>query len=256
MPQASATEQHVCIITNGCSLVAVPCSTCEHSLHDDKHTPCLLQCLMTKAEPLLVGTDMTSGEPSGMLPDSPRQLTSETSIPWVSTVATLSRSASSHSLTAHKTSADLKQETSPKKAPPPDTQRSPFELAVKQVAFEQSTTPTSALKQAHIASSLRSPFEIAAKQMAPEYAPTPTLQTKQETNPKQASLPNSARSPFEKAAEELTCEYIPKTTQIQFVRQLSSTQLWQSHYAVPLRLLLSRWHLTMPLLPAYKQSRR
>ena len=147
-----------------------------------------------------------------MLPDSPRQLTDEPCVPGASSETTLSRSASSYSQIAHKTSTDHKQETTPKQAPPPpDAQGSPFELTAKHVVCEHVPNPSADPKQATLAAPLCSPFETAAMEMACVDAAS-SSDVQHETTPKQACEPGSAQSPVKKAAKELAHAPIPKSS--------------------------------------------
>lgn len=169
------------------------------------------------AETLLIGTEIPSGGGSGMLPDSPRQLTAEACVPLASSVTTLSRSPSSHSHKTHLSSTDPKQETAPKQAPPPETECSLLELATKQMASEHVPNSSLAPNQALVAGSLRSPFEIAAKQMAPDRPPTTSSDVQQEAAPKLAPAAVSAHSPLETTAKQMALQHLlsPRSNSLQ-----------------------------------------
>ncbi|KAL3138899.1 hypothetical protein ABBQ32_005722 [Trebouxia sp. C0010 RCD-2024] len=161
--------------------------------------------------------EIPSGGGSGMLPDSPRQLTAEACVPLASSVTTLSRSPSSHSHKTHLSSTDPKQETAPKQAPPPETECSLLELATKQMASEHVPNSSLAPNQALVAGSLRSPFEIAAKQMAPDRPPTTSSDVQQEAAPKLAPAAVSAHSPLETTAKQMALQHLlsPRSNSLQ-----------------------------------------
>ena len=125
---------------------------------------------------------------SGAAPDSPRQLNAEETIPWQSSVTTLSQSGSS---LAHALGSDLGL-TNAERLSLSASARSPFATSAKQTIAERSSLSASA----------RSPFET-IQQTIPEHsslsasAGSPLTATAKQTIPKKHA--KSFLSPFEVA---------------------------------------------------------